>query len=309
MNPLERRYRRLLKLLPANHRVARGEELLGLLLDLDHGRTRPTVRQTAGILGLALRLRLGAAGSLLLTAFIVMACTGVAVNLDWYLIPNDHVTVVLHDGRGPIHGAIMLLLVPSLAWCAVAVTWVLGAYRTGLAVFAVLIAYHLYGYGWASWSLYGLNDGSLTLTITIFALLATAARRPRAAPQPRGPLLATVPLALLLWASVVWWGYRGIFHPTVAAGWAWTIGGIGALTGAFLARHGRWPVVLAVLVIGLAAGLLGPAILLPLTGAWLLVTIAVTALLAAGSNALHTHSSRDRDRPTSLDDQHTTANT
>ncbi|GAA5186693.1 hypothetical protein GCM10023322_33520 [Rugosimonospora acidiphila] len=101
MNPLERRYRRLLNLLPADHRVARGEELLGLLLDLDHGRTRPTIRQTAGILGLALRLRLGAAGSLLLTAFVVAACTGVSVNLGWYLIPNDHLTVVLRDGRGP----------------------------------------------------------------------------------------------------------------------------------------------------------------------------------------------------------------
>ena len=44
MAPLERRYRRLLQLLPADHRAARGQELLGLLLDLDDGRSRPSFR-------------------------------------------------------------------------------------------------------------------------------------------------------------------------------------------------------------------------------------------------------------------------
>ncbi|GAA5186689.1 hypothetical protein GCM10023322_33510 [Rugosimonospora acidiphila] len=207
----------------------------------------------------------------------------------------------------------MMLLVPSLAWCAVAITWTLGAYRTGLAVFAALIAYHIYGLGWG-WSLYGLNDGSLALTIAILAALAAAARWRWTAPQPRTPLLATIPLALLLWALCVPWGYHAISHPTVAAGWGWALAGIGALTGVYLARHRRRPVIIAILVVALAAGLLAPAILLHLidgvTGGWLLSITALTALLAAiGSNVLHSHSSRDRDRPTSLDDQHRTANT
>ncbi|GAA2603120.1 hypothetical protein GCM10010399_37470 [Dactylosporangium fulvum] len=83
MNPsdrtgsLERRYRRLLRLLPADHRAARGEELLGLLIDLDEGRTRPSLRQAVGVFGLALRLRLPRAASLLLAAFLVAYSTAV----------------------------------------------------------------------------------------------------------------------------------------------------------------------------------------------------------------------------------------
>ena len=54
MSPLERRYRRLLRVMPAGHRAERGEELLGLLLDLDeaHGRRRPSLRQASGLVWL-----------------------------------------------------------------------------------------------------------------------------------------------------------------------------------------------------------------------------------------------------------------
>src|SRR5262249_4339740 len=69
MSPLEHRYRRLLRLLPEQHRAARGEELLGLLLDFDEGRSRPSTRQALGVLGLAIRLRLGGLPSAVLFLF------------------------------------------------------------------------------------------------------------------------------------------------------------------------------------------------------------------------------------------------
>ncbi|HYU86119.1 MAG TPA: hypothetical protein VEK80_15070 [Kribbellaceae bacterium] len=60
MTPLERRYRRLMRLLPAQYRAARGEELVSLLLDLDSDRTRPRPAEVLSLVAFALRLRLAA---------------------------------------------------------------------------------------------------------------------------------------------------------------------------------------------------------------------------------------------------------
>jgi hypothetical protein len=79
MDALERRYRTLVRLLPADHRAARGEELLGLLLDLDDGRAWPSPRQAAGVVALAARLRLGQGAALLAAGLLVALSTGIAV--------------------------------------------------------------------------------------------------------------------------------------------------------------------------------------------------------------------------------------
>lgn len=62
MNPLERRYRRLLLAYPADHRREHGEEMLGVLLDdAAPGSTRPDLRATADLLRGAARIRVARA--------------------------------------------------------------------------------------------------------------------------------------------------------------------------------------------------------------------------------------------------------
>ena len=53
------RYRRVLSVLPRDYRRRRGEELLTVMLDIarDEGRERPTLAETASIIGLSLRSR------------------------------------------------------------------------------------------------------------------------------------------------------------------------------------------------------------------------------------------------------------
>jgi len=185
MDPLERHYRRLLRLLPADHRAARGEELLGLLLDLDAGRTRPSPRQAVGVVGLALRLRLPDAATLLFTAFLVAFSTELADTA--YRIGTGAITIVL-DSRYPIQDVTLALLVPALLRVAVAVAWILGARRATLLACAALLA----------WAL--AVDGLLRLDLVLLVGLAAAAalrwwppRRRRAA------LLIAIPVAVLSW--------------------------------------------------------------------------------------------------------------
>ena len=85
---LERRYRRLLWLLPPAQRRARGEELVGVLTDVDAGRSWPSPAEAWAVLLLALRLR--AAGSrpvlvLALTVLLVAESTrGAGYLIDIY---------------------------------------------------------------------------------------------------------------------------------------------------------------------------------------------------------------------------------
>ena len=185
VDPLERRYRRLLRLLPADHRATRGEELLGLLLDLDEGRTRPSPRQAVGVVGLALRLRLPDAATLLLTALLVAFSTEIADTA--YRIGTGTMTVVL-GSRYPIQDVTLALLVPALLRLAVAVAWILGARRTTLLACVALLA----------WSL---AVGGLLLIDLEFLVGLTAAAALRWWPprRRRAALLAAIPVAMLLW--------------------------------------------------------------------------------------------------------------
>jgi hypothetical protein len=62
---LDARYRRVLMLLPRAYRAERGEEMLGVMLDVaeEHGRKRPAFGEVVSVLGLSLRLRTGAPGA------------------------------------------------------------------------------------------------------------------------------------------------------------------------------------------------------------------------------------------------------
>ncbi|MER7274765.1 hypothetical protein ABT369_09935 [Dactylosporangium sp. NPDC000244] len=201
MSPLERRYRRLLRLLPADHRATRGEELLGLLLDLDEGRTRPSPRQSAGVLGLALRLRLGGPASLLLAAFLVAIGTWIAKTA--YDIGTGRAFVSVEHSF-PIHSVALVLLIPAVLRLAIAVAWILSARRTMLGVVAVLLAYQVATGGIAQ------VDVLAVLAVGV----ATALRWP--APRPRAVLLAAIPVTMLLWVLVGAFGLLGVSPLAVA---------------------------------------------------------------------------------------------
>lgn len=183
--PLERRYRRLLRLLPADHRAARGEELLGLLLDLDAGRARPSLRQGVGVVGLALRLRLPGAVTLALTGALVAFSTEIAATA--YRIGTGAETVVL-DSRYPIQDVTLALLIPALLRLAIAVAWILGARRTTLLACATLLAYSL--------AVGGLLRLDLVLLVGLGAAAALRWWPPR---HLRVVLLAAIPVAMLSW--------------------------------------------------------------------------------------------------------------
>ncbi|WP_432991760.1 hypothetical protein [Dactylosporangium sp. CA-233914] len=189
MGPLERRYRRLLRLLPAGHRAARGEELLGLLLDLDDGRDRPSLRQAVGVFGLALRLRLAGAASLLLAAFLVAYSTEI-LEIVYSINTGGSISV---DSRFPMHNTALVLLIPSLLRIGLTVSWIVGARRTALAVLAVLLAYSLSA------------GGPWLLDVALLVPLGAAVAWRWPAPRPRVVLLATIPLAMLLWTLMAVW--------------------------------------------------------------------------------------------------------
>jgi hypothetical protein len=186
MQPLERRYRRLLRLLPADHRAARGEELLGLLLDLDSGRARPSFREAVGVFGLALRLRLPGGASLLLTVVLVGYSTEIVATA--YRISVGAATVSV-DSRFPIQNVTLALLIPGLLRLAIPVAWILGARRAALAVCVALLAYSLA----TARSLLGVD-------LVVFFLLGSAVALRWPTPRLRLALLATIPVAMLLWA-------------------------------------------------------------------------------------------------------------
>ncbi|MEV4756735.1 hypothetical protein AB0J86_16690 [Micromonospora sp. NPDC049559] len=71
--PLTRRYRRLLLAYPRAYRRARGDELLGALLDAaPPGRARPTAREAADLIRHGLRARLGRPASRTVVAWAVL---------------------------------------------------------------------------------------------------------------------------------------------------------------------------------------------------------------------------------------------
>ncbi|WP_410677279.1 hypothetical protein [Amycolatopsis sp. cmx-4-68] len=209
--PLERRYRRLLRLLPADHRTARGEELLGLLLDLDSGRTRPSLRQAVGVFGLALRLRLPGAASLLLTAFLVASSTEIVATA--YQVSAGAITVSADSGF-PIRNVTLALLMPALLRLAIAVAWILGARRTTLILCATLLAYSL------------ATGGLLVIDLGVgVGLGAAAVWQWWPTQRPRVVLLATIPFAMMLWAlSAAWNTY-------LSFGWLLSVTAVVALLG------------------------------------------------------------------------------
>jgi hypothetical protein len=191
MTPLERRYRYLLRLLPADHRDARGAELLGLLLDLDEGRAAPSLRQASGVLLLATRLRLRDAASLVLTAFLITAAGTVVGNA---LMAGIGSLDLVPDPGTSTRQVVAMVAGPWALRLCVVVPWLMGYRRVALAAQAALTLCTV------------LLPGPDANRVAEFAVLATLALvwwRRWPVPGPRLVLLACIPLVATLWALAI----------------------------------------------------------------------------------------------------------
>ncbi|GIG90545.1 hypothetical protein Pen02_54810 [Plantactinospora endophytica] len=265
MSPLERRYRRLLRLLPATHRDARGEELLGLLLDLDHGRRHPSRHETLNIIALAIRLRLTtpvttAALTTALSALLVAAGTQPAGDtLDLFtgaVLATDMPAVISSWPQIVVLG--LLPLAPLIAWLC-------GATRTAFTLQAIFLTVTV---GWSVIDVFsgagmGINPGqqlfAYAAPVLIFALLAIADRERWTAPRPRLFWWALVPLGILAWKGTGEWGRHGVYVldavPTVIGILTAATAAVGA---AFAVRRHRPAVIVGVGLTGFVAGWLIP---------------------------------------------------
>lgn len=264
MSPLERRYRRLLYLLPEQHRAVRGEELLGLLLDLDDGRMRPSTRQALGVIGLAIRLRLvglTAADTVVFSSFLVAFGTQqIAGLIDAY----TYVGISPTPGRDTAAIVTAVLLPPTLAQLGVVVAWVLGARRTALALQVTVFAFEIAAP--SLFSPYGLAAGLAAVAslpglvqMAVLCMLAVAARRRWTTPQPRPLWLATVALALLAWAGD---DLATQTHPMPPVYTGWVLAAATATIAAVLAHRRPWPAFAVSVLVGAGIGPLLPFALL-----------------------------------------------
>ncbi|MEV4517169.1 hypothetical protein AB0K00_50475 [Dactylosporangium sp. NPDC049525] len=291
----------MLRLLPAEHRSARGEELLGLLLDLDGERDRPSPRQTIGLLGLALRLRLFPAGSLLLAAWLVADSTSAATSI--YQLSTGAVDVTF-DGFSPLHNAAASVLIYTLPQLGTAVAWILGARRTALAMFAASVATQILPSGLAGLALHDLM---------ILAVLTPAVLWRWPAPRPRIVLLAATALAIPLWILVATYSQHGISYdtgnPDLTLAPALAAAALGAATAGLLTRHRRRPTVITIMAIGALSGATLPTIVPRLlyysTNGWLLCVTAFIALIGAAASTPAGRHANSVNQP----DPHTTATT
>jgi hypothetical protein len=126
---LERRYRRLLVAYPPAYRSARGDEILGTLLDLaPPGRRWPDVGDTMDVVGAGLRRRLGTAslpgldGGLALAAPVALALAAGIAGFAWWRVEPLRAGVVI--GGSPLLGVFRTLgPIAYAAWLVAAIGW------------------------------------------------------------------------------------------------------------------------------------------------------------------------------------------
>lgn len=255
MTPLERRYRRLIWLLPAQYRAARGEELLSLLLDLDSDRTRPRPAEVLSLVALALRLRLAAVtvparipATVALTALLIAWGTeGAGQTLDAYteaVLRND---LPAFRADWPYH-----VLSAGLP-LACAVAWIVGARWVALIPFATMSGAGCYELVSDPAS----RDPGFLLVflypwfvqmLTMLGLLVLAAYRRWPVPGARWVWLASTAVAIVVWKGTGVWDLPGVYYDFLYVPVALVLVGIGcaAATGSAAAaaalaqRRGWW---------------------------------------------------------------------
>jgi hypothetical protein len=140
---LERRYRRLIRILPKSYRAGRAEEILSTLLDdARPGQRRPGVRDAASLGSLAVRLRFGAPGAgpagrltgeiarmAIIANLILVSATSVSLPADF------------EGGRTPIDLSVSALSdVTAVGAAALFLALLFGRFRTARALVIVIPA-------------------------------------------------------------------------------------------------------------------------------------------------------------------------
>jgi hypothetical protein len=126
---LDRRYRRLLIAYPAEYRVARGDEIVGTLLDVaPPGRRWPDLGDAIDVVGAGLRRRFGPAslagldGGLALAAPMALALAAGIAGFAWWRV--EPMTVGVHIGGSPLFGQFRTLgPIGYAGWVLAAVGW------------------------------------------------------------------------------------------------------------------------------------------------------------------------------------------
>ncbi len=195
MTPLERRCRRVVRLLPPGERDARGEEVLGVLLDLSAGRVRPPLVEVAAVAALSLNLRMRDRArrfdmSVLVTTIVVVTAPITAVAFGRHLS--------LFGGFGS--EAFVLLAMVTL-WPAAGAVWLFGYRRTAVA-------------GWLAFAVMAVVDS--VLVAARFGVDATGF----GLDNPTTLILITA--AVLVTASA-----RGVTEPPPYGFWVWLMLGVG----------------------------------------------------------------------------------
>lgn len=272
MTPLERRCRRVVRLLPRAEREARGDEVLAVLLDLSDGRDRPPPAEVAAVAVLAAKLRLRERGTRLPAGLPVLVAALTVVVAPW---PVPH---VLEHLPGLVNSPVMQIigLVLSLAlWLTGAMVWILGHRRVAVTLWTVYAGAVVLanvrmstdpGFDQVAWHL-----GAVVVpTVLTAAVVAVAAWRGVPAPRPRRVWLALVPATIVFFVAGMFDVVDAGILPPVAAT---AVGAPLALVAAALVVTARGragalvpaAVVAALAVVGLVPG-------------WLTLVVVVSAI-------------------------------
>lgn len=206
---LEKRCRRVVGLLPRAERAARGDEVLGVLMDLSGGRSRPPWAEVAAVAAYSANLRMRDRGRRLAAGLPVLVAAMVLVMAPWAAAAGARLLPVSGaDPRPPV----LYVGVAAVLWYAATAGWFAGFARATAALWAVLAGLSMFQNVYAL-STFGADRSvvSYVLNVTLpmlatAAALIVAARRRVAAPRPRrgwAPLAVAVLAATVapVWAS------------------------------------------------------------------------------------------------------------
>jgi hypothetical protein len=259
---LERRYRRLLTLLPGNYRQARGEELLSTLLDASpEGRRWPHLGEVASLGLLAARVRTGATTEVdgqqtdwreafriaALCGAFFFAVPGAVMTYAWITGDRSGLSFMVWDvsSRGGPSGAANFLtgaILPVL-WLMVFIAQVFDFRRTALAIAFIAVAT---GHWCVAQGVSGATDAAVA-TLTFLAMVPSSGR---SLPPPAGRwrwLGSLVASAGVYLVSPLFAGQYAFLGSSKAELGVVAVIGIVAVVGVFVTRAPSWPVIVAVI--------------------------------------------------------------
>jgi hypothetical protein len=277
---VERHYRRLVRLLPAEARAARGEEFLGLLLDMEDERSWPSVQETAALLWLAVLMHLRRPAIARIGIGLLSAC--LIVGATEPVAPVIPALLFKGAGRYFIASGSLPESAYEIVSLSAAIAWALGAYRTTLALFtaaaadSIFTAYTTYVPSTGTW-LYRFtlgNPGEFVWYVVScigvpIALAVVAWRKPARRPVSVGFACIAIAIVMQDLTNPFWSPDMRFFIFNAA----WILGIACAATVALYALRSAWSVLIALVVAGFVAGVALYTVVPSLLFLYLVVTL------------------------------------